>query len=91
MQDNNKVNEQRLTLSTINSMMRVLNDSLRNNPSLANDLYLFLKQRNIEVPELSQKQLSELIPVTYKKKNSADQIHRLRGTLEGINNIENIL
>jgi len=91
MQDNNKAIEQRLTLSTINGMVRVLNDALRKDPSLANDLFLFLKERNIEVPTLTQKELSELIPVSYKKKNSTDQIHRLKGAFEDVNSIENIL
>jgi len=91
MQNNNQAKEQRLTLSTINSMVRVLSEALRNNPSLANDLFLFLSERNIQVPVLTQKELSELIPVTYTKRNAAEQIHRLKGAFEDVNSIENIL
>ena len=91
MQDINQAKEQRLTLSTINSMVRVLNEALRVDPSLANDLFLFLKERNIHVPILTQKELSELIPVSYTQRNPAEQIHRLKGAFEGINSIENIL
>jgi len=91
MQDNTQAKEQRLTLTTINSMVRLLNDELRKNPSLANDLFLFLKERNINVPILTQKELSELIPVTYANRNEAEQIHRLKGAFEDVNSIENIL
>lgn len=91
MQDNNQATEQRLTLSTINTMVRVLNDALRNDPSLANDLFLFLKEKNIHVPTLTQKELSELIPVSYTTRNPTEQIHRLKGAFEDINSVENIL
>lgn len=91
MQDNNKAIEQRLTLSTISSMMRVLNDAIRKDPSLANDLFIFLKERNIHVPTLTQKELSELIPVSYTKKNSTEQIQKLKKAFEDVNAIENIL
>lgn len=91
MQDNNKTTEQRLTPSTISSMIRVLNDALRKDPSLANDLFLFLKEKSIDVPTLSQQELKELIPVSFKKRNSTEQIHRLKRAFENVEAIENIL
>ena len=48
MQDKNQETEQRLTLSTINTMVRVLNEALRNNPNLATDLLFFLKEKKDE-------------------------------------------
>ncbi len=91
MQDSSG-NKQRLTPSTLNTMMRVLNEALKKDPSLAYDLFLFLKEKNIHVPTLSQKELSELIPVSFtNRKNSTEQIHKLRKAFEDVNSIDNIL
>jgi len=90
MQDNNQNQEQRLTPSTINSMLRVLNDGLRNDPSLANDLFQFLTKRNLSIPILSKEELSNLIPVSFTYKNSSEQVHKLKGAFEDVNS-ENLL
>jgi len=91
MQDSNQAEKERLTISTINSMMRVLSDALKKDPSLGNDLLLFLKEKNIHVPTLSQQELSNLIPVSYKKKNSKEQIQKLQKAFENVDHIEHIL
>lgn len=91
MQDSNQTEKERLTISTINSMIRVLSDALRKDPSLGNDLLLFLQEKNIHVPTLSQQELSELIPVSYNNKNSKQQMEKLQKAFEKVNDIEHIL
>jgi len=91
MQDSKQTGKERLTISTISSMIRVLNDALKTDPSLGNDLLLFLKEKNIHVPTLSQQELSELIPVSYKKKNSKEQLQKLQNAFEKVDDIEHIL
>ena len=83
--------EQQLSFTTISSMVRVLNSELLKNPTLANDLLLFLKERNIEVPVSSHNDLNLRVPVSYGAKKPSEQIHKLKRAFEGVNTIEKIL
>ena len=83
--------EQQLSFSTIRTMIRVLNIELLKNPSLGNDLLLFLEERNIEIPVLSKEELNKQAPVSYEANKSPDKLLKLKRAFEGLNTIENIL
>lgn len=83
--------EQHISRASINKIMSVLHDSLKNDLSLAQDLLSFLKDRNISIPSLTKEELSELIPVSFKNKNSGEQIDKLRNSFEDIHGGEHIL
>ena len=83
--------KQPANFSTINSLVRILNYELQNNPLLYNELLQFLNDKKIHVPALSQKDLSELIPVSYANKNNTKQMHKLKGAFEGVEAVENLI
>lgn len=83
--------EQHISRASINKIMSVLHDSLKNDLSLAQDLLNFLSERNISIPTLTKEELSELIPVSFKNKNSGEQINKLKNSFEDIHGGEHIL
>ncbi len=91
MHNTNFKKAETVNFSTINSIMRVLNNALQNNPLLANELLQFLEDKNINVPTLSQKELSDLIPVSYNNKNSTKQMQKLKWSFEGTCVIDNLI
>ncbi len=80
-----------LTASAVNSMIRVLNEEVRKDSNLAFDLLLFLQERHIEVPILSDEELSNLIPVSFKYQNSKESKKRIQHAFEGFSSNEDIL
>ena len=89
--DTNQITGGTLTLSTVNSMMRILNEEVRKDSNLAFDLWLFLQERNIHVPVLSSDELSNLIPATFKYQSSLEQNTRIQHAFEGIASEEHLL
>lgn len=83
--------EQHISRATINKMIGVLHESLKNDFNLARDLMQFLQDRNIDIPTLSKEELSELIPVSFNNKNSNEQIDKLKNSFEDIQKGEHIL
>jgi hypothetical protein len=79
------------SLSTVNSMMRVLNEEVRKDSNLAFDLLLFLQERHIEVPILSNDEIKNHIPVSFKHQNSSEANKRIQLAFEGISLKEDIL
>ena len=80
-----------LTNSTIKSMLNTLSNVLKSDATLANDLLIFLNEREVDIPILSDAKLRQLIPVSYNQKNSAHNISQLRNSFEAIGTIEFIL
>ena len=91
MQDFTFDEEQTLSFTTIRAMVNVLNSELLKNPSLANDLLLFLNERDIEIPVLSVDKSNKNISAQYKTKRSSQKIHKLKRAFEGATSVENIL
>lgn len=91
MQRKISLEEQHVTNSTINTMLDVLNNKLKKDNILANELLSFLSEHNIEIPTLSSNDLKNLIPVSYKHKNQAHQIGKLKTSFEGIETTEFVL
>jgi len=84
MQTYTQKQENRLTLFTINSMMEILNDEIRKNPELANDLLNFLEERNINIIETSQRKFDKTIPVSFSKRQSEKDIQKLKTIFEDV-------
>ena len=91
MQDFMYQEEQILSFSTIRAMVRVLNSELLKNSSLANDLFLFLKERNIEIPASTEDRRSNQPPISYGTNKSPEQIYKLKKAFEGVKTTESIL
>ena len=83
--------QQKLSFTTIRSMVRVLNSELLKNPSLASDLLQFLKDRNIDIPDPIKMELNKQSAVSSETKKSTEQIYKLKRAFEGVNVTENIL
>ncbi len=84
MQTYTQKQENRLTLFTINLMMEILNDEIRKNPELANDLLNFLEERNINIIETSQRKFDKTIPVSFSKRQSEKDIQKLKTIFEDV-------
>ncbi len=69
----NMSNEQ-LSRASINSLLETLQYSLKKDKSLANDLVNLLKEHNISISN----DLNKLIPVSFTKKTSTEQINKLK-------------
>ena len=85
------VKEQTVSLTAIGEMVKVLKKELQNNPTLANELLAFLKDRNIDIPTLNSEQTNRKAPIRYGGKHSDEKINKLKSSFEGIHSIENIL
>ena len=90
-QNNVLIEKHQLNYATINSIVRILNDSLKTDINLANDLLHFLNDHHITVPELSNKRNEQPLPVSFEKKASEHLIDQLKYAFEGIEMTESLI
>lgn len=91
MQDSYYNDEEKLSITTISAMVRALNSEMLKNPSLANELLQFLRDRNIEVPTQINDKTDKNAPITYNTKKPSEKLNKLRRAFEGVDLTENIL
>ncbi len=83
--------EPKISKALLNAMMQTLNESLKKDYSLANDLMRFMTERNIEIPTNVLGEMDKDLPVSFSKRNPDDQISRLKHSFRDIDLKENIL
>jgi hypothetical protein len=83
--------EQPMSRNTIDSMVSVINQTLKTDMTLANDLLLFLEERGIQVPAIAPGDLHPLLVAEYAHKPENGKIERLRGIFEGVDTKESVL
>lgn len=80
-----------LTPKTVHTMVKILNDAVKKDSNLAFDLLLFLQERHIEVPVLTSEELSQLIPVSFKKQHSKEHYNHIQRAFEDISSKEDLI
>lgn len=91
MGENIHMNDTHFSRASVNKIMEALHDALKTDINLAGELITFLKERNINIPSLSNEELNKILPVSFKNKKSNKGIKELKKSFEEINNAEHIL
>ncbi len=85
--NNIDMSQEQVSRATINYLLETLQDSLKKDKSLANDLVSFLEEHNISIST----EPSKLIPVSFNKKDSKKQISKLKVSFDNSDTTEYIL
>jgi hypothetical protein len=87
----NKIEGKRLTISTVRAMIKMLNNALVENHSLAKDIFLFLKNKNIDIPIINKTPLDKLVTKRYTAYKSDKTNFKLKNAFEGVSSFESIM
>lgn len=91
MNESTQVSEQKFNHMAVRSMINALNESLNKDLSLANDLFHFLRDRGIAIPELARNEGKKKLPVSFNTRCSNQQQEQLKRSFSGVGSIEHIL
>ncbi len=86
-----QMNEQQLSRSRIEAIVSTLNQTLKTDMNLAQDLLLFLQERGIQIPSIGTGSMQPILNASYDHKLPHGQADRLRGMFDDLGTRENIL